>query len=153
MEGVFEDLYNKDTQEQVAVHMCDFDRIRTGNYFGGGPTGTAEVEVRVRKLKNGKAGGKDEIIGEIIKGGDDRVEDWIWTLCNMAFESGVVTEDWRSLVIVPLYKGKGERIECKNYRGISLLSVVVKIYAGILVDRVRRGNGGFCSGESVGCLR
>ena len=43
-------------------------------------------------------------------------------------------ENWRSAVIVPLYKGKGERIECKNYRDISLLSMVGKIYAGILVD-------------------
>ena len=54
----------------------------------------------------------------------------------MAFESGVVPEDRSSAVIVPLYKGKGERNECKNYRGISSLSVVGKIYAGILVDRV-----------------
>ena len=56
----------------------------------------------------------------------------------MAFESGVMPEDWRSAVIVPLYKGKGKRTECGNYRGISLLSVVGKIYAGILVDRVLR---------------
>ena len=35
--------------------------------------------------------------------------DWIWRLCNMAFECGVVPEDWRSAVIVPQYKGKGER--------------------------------------------
>ena len=41
-------------------------------------------------------------------------------------------------VIVPLYKGKGERNECKNYRGISLLNMVGKIYAGILVYRVCR---------------
>ena len=59
---------------------------------------------------------------------------WILKLCNMAFESGVVPEDWRSAVIVPLYKGKRERTECKNYRSISFLSVVGKIYAGILVD-------------------
>ena len=45
-------------------------------------------------------------------------------------------EDWRAAVIIPLYKGKRERTECKNYRGISLLSVVGKIYAGILVDTV-----------------
>ena len=37
---------------------------------------------------------------------------------------------------VPPYKGKGERTECNNYRGISLLNVVGKIYVGILVDRV-----------------
>ena len=71
------------------------------------------------KIKNGKAAGKDGIRGEIIKGGGDRVVDWIWRLCNMAFESGGVPKEWRPAVNVPLYKGKGkrERNECKNYRG------------------------------------
>ena len=94
--------------------------------------------MRVDKLKNGKAVAKDEIIGEMIKCGGDRMVDWIWRLYNMAFESGVVSEDWRFAVIVPLYKVKGERTECKNYRDINLLSVIGKIYAGVLVDRVRR---------------
>ena len=44
----------------------------------------------------------------MIKGGGDMVVDCIWRLCNLAFESSVVPEDWRS-VFVPLYKGKGER--------------------------------------------
>ena len=44
--------------------------------------------MRVAKLKNGKAAGKNEITGEMIKGGGDRVMDWIWRLCNRAFESG-----------------------------------------------------------------
>ena len=44
----------------------------------------------------------------------------------MAFESDVVPKDWRSAVIVSLYKGEGERKECKNNRGIRLLSVVGK---------------------------
>ena len=35
LKGYFEDLYNIDTQEQVVVHMCGFDGIRRGNYFGG----------------------------------------------------------------------------------------------------------------------
>ena len=48
----------------------------------------------------------------------------------MAFESGVVPEDWRSAVNVSLYKGKGGMTECENYKGISLLSVAGKIYAG-----------------------
>ena len=29
----FEDLYNIDTQDQITVHMYDFDGIQTGNYF------------------------------------------------------------------------------------------------------------------------
>ena len=60
----------------------------------------------------------------------------------MAFENGVVPEYWRSAVIIPLYKGKGARTECKNYGVISLLSVLGKIYTGILVHRVYRVTGG-----------
>ena len=48
--------------------------------------------MRVGKLRNEKAAGKDEITGEMIKGGDDRVVDWIWRLCSIAIESGVVPE-------------------------------------------------------------
>ena len=70
----------------------------------------------------------------MTKGRGDRVVDWIWRLCNIAFESNVAPEDWRPAVIVPLYKGKGERTECRNYKGISLLSMIGKIYALILVD-------------------
>ena len=70
--------------------------------------------MRVGKLKNGQATGKDENTREIIEGGGDRV-DWIWRLCNMAFQSGAVSEDWRPAVIVPMYKDKGKRSECKNY--------------------------------------
>ena len=117
--------------------MRGFDGVRRSNYFGGESIGRAEVEVRVSKLKSGKAAGKDEITGEMIKGGGDRVVDWIWRVCYMAFESGVVPEDWRSAAI-----GKGERTECKSYRCISLLRVGGKIYAMILVDRVRRVIGG-----------
>ena len=55
--------------------MCGFNGIRRGNYFGEEPIGRAELKVRVGKLKNGKAAGKDEITGEMIKGGGDRVVD------------------------------------------------------------------------------
>ena len=63
----------------------------------------------------------------------------------MGFESGVVPEDWRAAVIVPLYKGK-----CKNYRGISLFSMFGKIYVGILADRVRRVTGGLIDNDQGG---
>ena len=47
--------------------MCGFDGIQRGNYFRGEPISRAEVEVRVGKLKNGTAAGKDEITEEFIK--------------------------------------------------------------------------------------
>ena len=70
----------------------------------------------------------------------------------MAFESGALLKDWRSTVIVTLYEGKGKRTECSNYGGISLLSVVRKIYAGILVYGVPIVTEGLIDDEQ-GCLR
>ena len=114
------------------------------------PIRRIEVEVRLGKLKNGKAAGKDKVTGEMIKGEGNKVVEWIWRLCNMVFESGVVPEDWRSTVIVSLYKDKGERREFSNYRGISLLSVVGKIYAGILVERVSKMTEGLIGNKQGG---
>ena len=39
--------------------MCGFDGIQRGNYFGGEPIRRTEGELRV---------GKDEVIGEMVKG-------------------------------------------------------------------------------------
>ena len=55
--------------------------------------GRAEVEVRVEKLTNDNAEGNDEMTREMIKSRGDRVVDWIWSLCDIAFESDVGFED------------------------------------------------------------
>ena len=47
--------------------------------------------------------------------------------------------DWRGACIVPMYKGKGQKCECSNSRGISLLSVVGKLFGRVLFKRVRAG--------------
>ena len=67
------------------------------------------------KFKNGKAAGKDEIKGEMIKGGGDKLVDWILRMCNIIFKSSGVLEGWKSAVIVPLNEGKR-----KNYRIIEV---------------------------------
>ena len=47
--------------------MYSFDMVRRGNYFGGEPIRRIEVEVKVRKIKNGKATGKNNVTAEMIK--------------------------------------------------------------------------------------
>ena len=44
--------------------------------------------------------------------------------------------DWRKALVVPVHK-KGSKLQCKNYRGISLLSIPGKVYAKILEKRIR----------------
>ena len=39
---------------------------------------------------NGKTEGKGRFMGEMIKGVSDKLVEWIWKLCNIAFESSIV---------------------------------------------------------------
>ena len=50
--------------------------------------------------------------------------------------TGVVSIGWRSAGIVPLYKGKGDKKECNNSRGISLLCVFGKLCGRVLIKRI-----------------
>ena len=58
-------------------------------------------------------------------------------------------KDWRRGIIVPIHK-KGSRGVCKNYRGISLLSVPGKVFGKILNDRMRSITEGKIMEEQVG---
>ena len=154
----FMDLLNVTQDMEMNVNMCGFAGVRRSTYLGCEPISMDEVSKVIVKLKNGKASGVDEVTAEMIKSGGESLKRWVWSMCVKVFESGIVPNDWKNAVIVPLYKGKGEKGECKNYRGISLLSVVGKVYASILAERVRKiteslmddEQGGFRKGR--GCV-
>ena len=58
-------------------------------------------------------------------------------LFELIWNTEEIPEDWRRGIILPLYKGKGDRSECGNYRGITLLWVPKKVFARVLVERMR----------------
>ena len=55
---------------------------------------------------------------------------------NRCIESGVAPEDWKAACTVLVYKGKDDRSDCANYRGINILSIPGKIYGRVLISRV-----------------
>lgn len=57
------------------------------------------------------------------------------TLC-LCWQEGGVSQDMKDAKIVTLYRNKGERSDCNNYRGISLLNIVGKVYARVSLARL-----------------
>jgi len=96
-----------------------------------------EVVKAIGDLKCGKAPGIDGITAEMLKYGGEAISDWMHAMCILAWKEGRVLQDWTKATIVPVYKGKGDKDECGNYRGISLLSIPGKVHGKILIGRVQ----------------
>jgi len=45
--------------------------------------------------------------------------------------------EWRTSIVIPLYKDKGDIQDCNNYRGIKLLSHTMKLWERIIEGRLR----------------
>ncbi|CAG4947222.1 unnamed protein product [Parnassius apollo] len=86
-----------------------------------------EIMKAMKSMKAGKAAGYDRVSLEMLRAGEGVVAGLLYTLFNMCWELKRVPGDWCKAVIVPIYKGKGSERDCKNYRGIGLLSIVGKL--------------------------
>ena len=51
------------------------------------------------------------------------------------WEKEELPADWENSITCPIYE-KGDRMQCKNYRPITLLNVTYKIFATILCNRL-----------------
>src|SRR5215469_17038105 len=55
-------------------------------------------------------------------------------------------------LFVPVYKGRGNKNECGSYRGISMMSIVGKLYGRVVINRVNHITEGLV-GEEQGVFR
>lgn len=96
-----------------------------------------EVSDAIDALHNGKAPGSDNIPPEAIKCGKDVLCQHLHDFFCTCWKEGLVPQDLRDARITTLYKNKGERSDCNNYRGISLLSIIGKVLARIVLSRLQ----------------
>ena len=97
-----------------------------------------ECEIRkvVKGLKNNKAYGVDMILNEFIKNTIDIMCPIYVKLFNIILKTGYLPEKWTVGIIVPIYKNKGKRDDPGNYRGITLLSCISKVFTSLLSQRL-----------------
>ena len=94
-----------------------------------------ELIKSIKQLKNNKAGGPDMHLNEFFIHGKDILVPYLVTLFNKIFELGYFPETWSDGFIVPLHK-KGSLNDVNNYRGITLLSALGKLFTRVLNNRL-----------------
>ena len=94
----------------------------------------SEIAESVKKLNSGKASGLDGLPAEVLKAGGDRMSEMLYRIIQHCWPDEKVPHEWIDAILESIYKS-GPRDECGNFCGISLLSVVSKVLARILLHR------------------
>ena len=96
-----------------------------------------EVALCLKKQKNGKSPGPDDIPYELYKNGGALIVDGMTALFNCVWEEEKVPKEWNECKVTLIHKGGYKsKQELKNYRPIALANTVSKVFSGVLNERL-----------------
>ena len=94
-----------------------------------------EVKEVIKALKHNKSVGTGGLLNEYFLESADILISHLTDVFNHILSSGYFPEKWTEGIVIPLFK-KGDPDDVNNYRGITLLSCLSKIFTGVLNKRV-----------------
>ena len=103
---------------------CKLDRIEFN---------TNKIVTLIRALKDDKAHGWDEISVRMLKICDDSIALPLQIIFEKAFSSGTFPQNWKKANVIPVHK-KSDKNTLKNYRPISLLPLMGKLFEKCIFD-------------------
>ena len=143
----FSILFNS-ANELDAVHLENVESFMSSHNINcaecnGDDAGThlnrnvtiSEVDEVISKLKIGKASGMDGISNECLKQSKNILSPLLSQLFNKILETGEFPNAWCNALIIPIHKS-GSVNDPGNYRGISLLSCISKVFTKVLNNRL-----------------
>ena len=82
-----------------------------------------------------KATGPDAISAHFLKETANELAPMLTCLFNQSLTTGEITQDWKKAYVIPIHK-KGSESDPKNYRPVSLTSIVCKTMEHILPSQI-----------------
>ena len=97
-----------------------------------------EIRNAIKSLKNNKATGVDLILNDHLKILSHIISPILVDLFNLVFDTGIIPESWTLGMIQPIFKNKGSPRDPCNYRPITLISCLGKVFTQILNSRIKK---------------
>ena len=94
-----------------------------------------EILDAIKGLKNNKYPGLDSILNEYLKNSPPYLIRILYRLFNLVLDTGIIPENWTIGIIKPVYKNKGNNLDPDNFRAITLISCLGKLFTSILNER------------------
>ena len=108
------------------------------NAYINQPISPDEIMHCIKLLKLNKSSGIDNIVNEYIKSTANVLLPLYTKLFNIIFETGFFPTQWLCGEIIPIYKNKGDEMDPKNYRPITLICCLGKLFTSVLNERLNK---------------
>ena len=106
------------------------------NHFINEAITNEEIMSCIKLLKRNKSAGPDNVYNEYIVSTCHVMLPLYKQLFNIILDTGIFPTQWLCGDIVPIFKNKGSDLEPKNYRPITLLSCLGKLFTSVLNVRL-----------------
>jgi len=124
----YEKLYSSDkmnsTKPEGQQQFHDFPKIESW-----------EIQLAIKQSKKGKAPGPDNINIDLIEAAGEIICEKIAHLFNECLKQSKVPDDWNEAIIILLHK-KGDARDIANFRPISLLNNIYKLFTKVITNRI-----------------
>ena len=128
---------NVTINDNAPAYVNDINRTDYDDLILNEPITEEEIIAASKKLKNNKSPGDDNIANEYIKASIQPMIRCYVGLFNKILDTGVYPEAWTVGLIIPIYKKKGDIMDSNNYRGVTLLSCIGKLFTSVLNERLK----------------
>ena len=94
-----------------------------------------EVSNYINSLETGKSNGPNSIPTNLLKLVSNTISNPLTSIINKSFSQGVFPDLLKMANVIPIFK-KGSKLDVSNYRPISLLSNISKIFENLMQSRL-----------------
>ena len=97
-----------------------------------------EVKEAFQRTKPGESAGIDDVCPELLRTDMEDTASRLTKCYNRLWETERWPKMWKKGLVVKIFK-KGDLSECNNWRGVTLLPVINKIFCRMLLERIKKG--------------
>ena len=131
--------FGRNTWKEIMNEENKWDQIVKTDVVEGPVEKVTRVEIveAMQKMISGKATRPSEVSVEMIVASGEIGVKVMMELCQRVLDGTGMPDEWKTSVIVPIFKGNGNLMSCGSYTGVKLLEHAMKIVERVLERRIR----------------